>query len=49
MFHERAEGVLNKYLKLKDDSSDRSLRVKLDRRYFGQNYNRLPTTKTIGF
>ena len=49
MFHERAEGVLNKYLKLKDDSSDRSLRVKLDRRYFGQNYNRLPSTKTIGF
>lgn len=48
-FHDRAEGILNKYLKLKDDSSDRSMRVKLDRRFFGQNYNRLPVTKNVGF
>lgn len=48
-FLARAEGILNKYLKMKDDTSDRSLRVKLDRRYFGQNFNRLPNTKTVGF
>ena len=48
-FFARSEEILTKYLRMKDDSSDRSMRVKLDRRFFGQNYNRLPTTKTIGF
>jgi len=48
-FFERAEGILDKYLKMKDDSSDRSMRVKLDRRYFGQNFSRIPNTKTVGF
>lgn len=48
-FLAKAEGILNKYLKMKDDSSDRSMRVKLDRRYFGQNFSRIPNTKTVGF
>lgn len=48
-FLQKAEMILNKYLKMKDDASDRSMRVKLDRRFFGQNFNRLPNTKTVGF
>lgn len=44
-----AQGILNRYLKLKDDKETRSLRVTLDRRRFGKNFNRLPNTKQMGW
>lgn len=44
-----AEGMLRKYLNLKDDSTTRAKRVKLDRRRFGGNFANLPNTKTIGW
>lgn len=44
-----AVGILRGYLNLKDDSSNRSKTVKLDRRRFGSGYNRLPNTKLVGF
>lgn len=43
-----AQGILNRYLKLKDDKSNRSETVKLDRRRFGSS-DRLKNTKTIGW
>lgn len=44
-----AQGILTRYLKEKDDSTDRAQTVKLDRRRFGNNFNGLPNTKTIGW
>lgn len=44
-----AEGILRKYLQLSDDKSNRAQTVRLDRRRFGRNFNRLPNTKTIGW
>lgn len=44
-----AEGILRKYLDLKDDPEGRAKRVQLDRRFFGNRFNRLPNTKLIGW
>lgn len=44
-----AQGILNRYLKLKDDSSNRSKHVRLDRRRFGPRFSSLPNTKTVGW
>lgn len=44
-----AQGILDRYLKLKDDSSNRVDTVKLDRRYFGGQYSRVKNTKTLGW
>lgn len=46
---EGAQGILRRYLMLKDDSSDRATTVTLDRRRFGSRYSSLPNTKTIGW
>lgn len=43
-----AQGILKRYLELKDDSSSRAKTVKLDQRRFGTAFNRLPGTKVIG-
>jgi hypothetical protein len=44
-----AEGILTKYLKLKDDSSSRAQTVRLDRRRFGNSEATLRNTKLIGW
>ncbi len=44
-----AQGILNRYLKMKDDHNDRAKRVSLDRRRFGPNFGTLPITKTTGW
>jgi hypothetical protein len=44
-----AQGILTRYLKLKDDSSNRAQTVKLDRRFFGSQFARVSNTKTLGF
>ena len=44
-----AEGILTKYLKMKDDGEGHAHRVQLDRRYFGSRFNKLPNTKLIGW
>jgi len=44
-----AQGQLLRFLKMKDDANDRAQSVKLDRRNFGNNFNRLPNTKSIGW
>ena len=44
-----AQGILRRYLELKDDSSNRAKTVKLDRRQFGRKFSTLPNTKTIGW
>lgn len=44
-----AEGILRKYLLLKDDPEGHTKTVQLDRRYFGRAFNRLPSTKLIGW
>lgn len=44
-----AQGILSRYLKLKDDKSARSQSVSLDRRRFGRGFANLPNTKTIGW
>lgn len=46
---EQARGELNEYLKMKDDKTNRAAHVRLDRRYFGNNFNRLPNTKVVGW
>lgn len=46
---EGAQGILNRFLKLKDDNSNRAKQIKLDRRYFGRPYNSLPNTKSVGW
>jgi hypothetical protein len=44
-----AQGILDRYLKLKDDSETRAKRVTLDQRYFRPRWGSLKNTKTIGF
>jgi hypothetical protein len=44
-----AQGILNRYLKLKDDKSDRAQTVQLDRRRFSGNFQKLRNTKTVGW
>lgn len=44
-----AQGILDRYLKMKDDSGNRAEFVRLDRRYFGGAYNKVPNTKTLGW
>lgn len=44
-----AQGILQRYLKLKDDKNNRSETVRLDRRRFGSRFNDLRNTKTIGW
>ena len=44
-----AQGILDRYLKLKDDSSVRADVVRLDRRRFGSSWNKVPNTKQVGW
>ncbi len=44
-----AEDVLRGYLRMRDDSSNRSQRVKLDGRRFGSDWSRLPKSKVYGY
>ena len=44
-----AQGILTRYLMLKDDKSNRSISVQLDRRRFGPDYSRLRNTKLVGW
>lgn len=44
-----AQGILRRYLNLKDDKSNRVATVKFDRRYFGGQFGRVPNTKVLGF
>ena len=46
---EGAQGILSRYLKLKDDKSNRATTVKMDRRRFGPRFSALPNTKTVGW
>lgn len=46
---EGAQGILRRYLRLKDDSTDRAQMVTLDRRLFGNHFNALPNTKVVGW
>jgi hypothetical protein len=48
--HPNGAGVmLRKYLKLKDDKANRTQTVHLDRRRFGESFDRLKNTKLIGW
>ena len=44
-----AQGILNRYLKMKDDNNDRAISVTLDRRHFRGPGSNLRNTKTIGW
>ena len=44
-----AQGILLRYLKLKDDASSRAVTVTLDRRRFGRSGGNLKNTKKLGF
>lgn len=44
-----AQGILNRYLKMRDDRNDRAQEVKLDRRRFGGAGRNLKSTKTVGW
>lgn len=44
-----AQGILNRYLKMKDDMNDRAQMVKLDRRTFRNKFSSLKNTKTVGW
>lgn len=46
---EGAQGILERYLMLKDDDTNRSKTVQLDRRTFARQFSKLPNTKTIGW
>lgn len=46
---EGAQGILKRYLKMKDDYNDRAKTVSLDRRRFGRNFSTLPNTKQTGW
>lgn len=48
-YEKQAADILRGYLELKDDHLDRALTVKLDRRTFGTQFDRLKNTKTIGW
>lgn len=42
-----AQGILDRYLKMDNDSGDRAQTITLDRRKFSANFGRLQNTKTI--
>lgn len=44
-----SEGILGKYLKMKDDPEGRAKTVQLDRRRFGSSLRGLPNTKVVGW
>lgn len=44
-----AQGILERYLQLKDDRSNRASAVKVDRRFFGSAWNKVPNTKQVGW
>lgn len=44
-----AQGILDRYLKLKDDSETRSKLVSLDKRFFRRGFASLPATKIFGY
>lgn len=44
-----SQGILDRYLKMKDDQNTRAKTVKLDRRMFGRRFSTLANTKTIGW
>lgn len=44
-----AQGILRRYLQMKDDKGDRAQVVQLDRRRFGRSFDRLKNTKQIGW
>lgn len=44
-----AEGILRKYLMMKDNKTNRAQTVKMDRRYFGSSISGLPNTKQVGW
>lgn len=44
-----AAGILDRFMKMKDDPEGIVKQVKLDRRHFGRAFSRLPNTKTIGW
>ncbi|MEK6591558.1 MAG: hypothetical protein AABZ67_00615 [Pseudomonadota bacterium] len=44
-----AQGMLLRYLKMKDNQSNRSQTVKLDGRRFKNNFSSLPSTKLVGW
>jgi hypothetical protein len=44
-----AQGILKRYLEMKDDSETRSKRVTLDKRFFRPRWGALKNTKSIGF
>lgn len=44
-----AGSILRRYLKMKDDDTNRAKTVKLDPRRFGKSWGSLPNTKTIGW
>jgi len=44
-----AQGILRRYLRLKDDSTNRADFVKLDRRIFGRAWTKVPNTKFSGW
>ena len=48
-WHEHADKMLGSYLMLKDNRSNRTSTVKLDRRWFGRSYVTLPNTKQVGW
>jgi hypothetical protein len=45
----QAQQKLDSFLMLSNDDEGRAKTMKLDRRRFGQNYDSLPNTKTIGW
>ena len=48
-WHNQADAELERYLKLKDNKSNRAQTIKLDRRRFGRSYVNLPNTKVVGW
>lgn len=49
LYVKQAEDILRNYLEMKDDKLGRAQQVQLDRRYFNNNFSRIPNTKTIGW
>ena len=47
--NEGAQGILNRYLEMDNDTSDRAQTIDLDARRFGNNFSRAKNTKTIYF
>lgn len=44
-----AQGILKRYLELKDDGETRAKRVTLDKRFFRPSFGSLRNTKSVGF